>query len=159
LLIEFALNLYVSGGTMQKLVSEALLTLLFSICKDTYDEIKIVFNQFVSQNTFQISEITVPSGAALIANKKIIDFDFDENYKDVLSSFHEYHVANALNYTFNQNAASETLSRRNAMDSASKNCKELKKKINIEFNKLRQAIITTELIEVTTGAVAAEEMQ
>jgi len=126
---------------------------------ESYDELKIVFNQFVSQNTFQINEITVPSGALLMANKKLIDFDFDENYKEMLANFHEYHVANALNYTFNQNAASETLSRRNAMDSASKNCKELKKKINIEFNKLRQAIITTELIEVTTGAVAAEEMQ
>jgi F-type H+-transporting ATPase subunit gamma len=125
---------------------------------DTYDEIKIVFNQFVSQNTFSINEITIPSGASLIANKKVIDFDFDENYKEMLANFHEYHVANAINYTFNQNSASETLSRRNAMDSASKNCKELKKKINIEFNKLRQAIITTELIEVTTGAVAAEEM-
>ena len=39
-----------------------------------------------------------------------------------------------------------------AMDSAVKNCKEMIRSLTIKMNKLRQASITTELIEVISGA-------
>ena len=39
-----------------------------------------------------------------------------------------------------------------AMDSAAKNCKDIIRKITLKMNKLRQAAITTELIEVISGA-------
>jgi F-type H+-transporting ATPase subunit gamma len=48
--------------------------------------------------------------------------------------------------------ASEHGSRMNAMENASKNCKEMVKKLTLKMNKLRQARITTELIEVVSGA-------
>ncbi len=48
--------------------------------------------------------------------------------------------------------ASEHGSRMAAMDNASKNCKELIKTLTLKMNKLRQAGITTELIEVVSGA-------
>ncbi|MFL5783086.1 MAG: FoF1 ATP synthase subunit gamma, partial [Bacteriovoracaceae bacterium] len=48
--------------------------------------------------------------------------------------------------------ASEHGSRMNAMENASKNCKEMVKKLSLKMNKMRQAKITTELIEVVSGA-------
>ena len=39
-----------------------------------------------------------------------------------------------------------------AMDSASSNCKDAIKQLTLEMNKARQAAITTELIEVVSGA-------
>ncbi len=48
--------------------------------------------------------------------------------------------------------ASEHGSRMNAMENASKNCKEMIKKLSLKMNKMRQAKITTELIEVVSGA-------
>ena len=48
--------------------------------------------------------------------------------------------------------ASEHGSRMAAMDNASKNCKELIRNLTLKMNKLRQAGITTELIEVVSGA-------
>jgi F-type H+-transporting ATPase subunit gamma len=48
--------------------------------------------------------------------------------------------------------ASEHGSRMNAMENASKNCKEMIKKLSLKMNKMRQARITTELIEVVSGA-------
>lgn len=126
------------------------------ITETEYDEIKIVFNQFVSMNVFKLGEVKLPSLKYLLDNSKDIDFEYDENKREFFRNLHEYHLAAAMSYTASQNSASETLSRRNAMDNANKNCKELKKKLNIDFNKLRQALITTELIEVTTGAAAVE---
>lgn len=48
--------------------------------------------------------------------------------------------------------ASEHGSRMNAMENASKNSKEVIKKLSLKMNKMRQARITTELIEVVSGA-------
>jgi F-type H+-transporting ATPase subunit gamma len=128
------------------------------ICAQEYDELKIIFNRFASMSSTVLSHITLPSNKYLTDNAKSVDYEYDESMRNIFKNLHEYHVACALNYAVGHNSASETLSRRNAMDAASKNCKDLQKKLSIEYNKLRQAIITTELIEVTTGAVAVEEM-
>tara|TARA_B100000925_G_scaffold291950_1_gene282782 strand:- start:11309 stop:12175 length:867 start_codon:yes stop_codon:yes gene_type:complete len=48
--------------------------------------------------------------------------------------------------------ASEHGSRMASMDSATKNCKEMIRTLTLKMNKLRQAGITTELIEVVSGA-------
>ena len=47
---------------------------------------------------------------------------------------------------------SEHGSRMASMDSATKNCKEMIRTLTLKMNKLRQAGITTELIEVVSGA-------
>ena len=49
-------------------------------------------------------------------------------------------------------SAAEHGSRMAAMDSATGNCKEAIRTLTIKMNKLRQAAITTELIEVVSGA-------
>jgi ATP synthase F1 gamma subunit len=41
-----------------------------------------------------------------------------------------------------------------AMENASKNAKEIFDKITLQYNKARQARITTELVEIISGAVA-----
>lgn len=48
--------------------------------------------------------------------------------------------------------AAEHGQRMNAMENATKNCKEMIKDLTLKMNKLRQAAITTELIEVVSGA-------
>ena len=42
----------------------------------------------------------------------------------------------------------------NAMKSASDNAEEMLRKLKIQYNKLRQAAITNEMIEITAGAKA-----
>ena len=48
--------------------------------------------------------------------------------------------------------AAEHGSRMASMDSASKNCEEMIRELTLKMNKLRQAGITNELIEVVSGA-------
>ncbi len=48
--------------------------------------------------------------------------------------------------------ASEHSARRVAMKNASENASELSKKLNLDYNKSRQAAVTNEIIEVTSGA-------
>ena len=50
--------------------------------------------------------------------------------------------------------ASEHAARMTAMDSATKNAKEVVRKLTLQYNRGRQAAITRELIEITSGAQA-----
>ena len=53
-----------------------------------------------------------------------------------------------------ESAASEHGARMTAMDSATKNAKEVIRKLTLQYNRGRQAAITKELIEITSGADA-----
>jgi len=51
-----------------------------------------------------------------------------------------------------ESTASEHGARMTAMDSASKNADEMIGKLTLQYNRARQAAITTELIEIISGA-------
>jgi F-type H+-transporting ATPase subunit gamma len=53
-----------------------------------------------------------------------------------------------------ESAAAEHAARMTAMDSATKNAKELTERLTLYMNRVRQASITTEIIEVVSGAEA-----
>ena len=53
-----------------------------------------------------------------------------------------------------ENAASEQGSRMNAMENATKNAGDMIQRLSIQYNRTRQAAITTELVEIISGAEA-----
>ena len=53
-----------------------------------------------------------------------------------------------------ENAASEQGARMSAMDNATRNAGELINGLTLTYNRTRQAVITTELIEIIAGAEA-----
>ncbi len=80
------------------------------------------------------------------------NFLYNPSSKDILDELIPEAVTTSL-WSYLLNAlASEHGSRMTAMDSAVSNCKEAIRQQTIKMNKLRQAAITTELIEVVSGA-------
>lgn len=69
-------------------------------------------------------------------------------------ALYELYITSNLWVAFLNNAASEMSARMNAMENASKNAKEIIEKLNLDFNKGRQAKITAELCEIISGASA-----
>ena len=63
-------------------------------------------------------------------------------------------VASSLFKLFLEGAASEHGARMTAMDSTTNNASEVLRKMNIQYARARQAAITKELIEITSGAQA-----
>ena len=53
-----------------------------------------------------------------------------------------------------ENAASEQGARMSAMDNATRNAGDMIDRLNLEYNRARQAQITTELVEIIAGAEA-----
>ena len=66
------------------------------------------------------------------------------------------YVSNTLFQMLLESRASEHSSRMVAMKNATDNAKQMLKDLSLEYNKLRQAAITNELLEITTAKMALE---
>ncbi|SFV56640.1 ATP synthase gamma chain [hydrothermal vent metagenome] len=73
----------------------------------------------------------------------------DEEY--MLNSLVDTYAKYNMYYTLIDSVAAEHSARMQAMDTATNNAKEMVKSLNVQFNKARQAAITTELIEIISG--------
>ena len=74
-----------------------------------------------------------------------------ENEEKMLDSLIEKYVNYNMYYSLIDSVAAEHSARMQAMDTATNNAKEMVKSLNVQFNKARQAAITTELIEIISG--------
>jgi len=74
-----------------------------------------------------------------------------EDEEKMLNSLIEKYVNYNMYYSLIDSVAAEHSARMQAMDTATNNAKEMVKSLNVQFNKARQAAITTELIEIISG--------
>ena len=74
-----------------------------------------------------------------------------ENEEKMLDALVSKYVAYNMYYALIDSVAAEHSARMQAMDTATTNAKEMVKSLKVEFNKARQAAITTELIEIISG--------
>jgi F-type H+-transporting ATPase subunit gamma len=120
-----------------------------------YDEVFLVYNAFrsvMSQDiTFQqILPITPPESAEddEIAQEYIYEPSKAKLLAELLPKYIEVTMFKAML----ESIASEHGARMTAMDSASKNATEMIGKLTLVYNRARQAAITTELMEIISGA-------
>lgn len=74
-----------------------------------------------------------------------------QDEEHMLDSLVSKYVEYAMYYALIDSVAAEHSARMQAMDTATNNAKEMVKSLNVEYNKARQAAITTELIEIISG--------
>ena len=74
-----------------------------------------------------------------------------ENEENMLDSLVNKYVDFNMYYALIDSVAAEHSARMQAMDTATNNAKDMVKSLNVQFNKARQAAITTELIEIISG--------
>ncbi len=74
-----------------------------------------------------------------------------QDEEKMLNSLVTKYVEYNMYYALIDSVAAEHSARMQAMDTATNNAKDMVKSLNVEFNKARQAAITTELIEIISG--------
>jgi F-type H+-transporting ATPase subunit gamma len=74
-----------------------------------------------------------------------------QDEEKMLDSLVNKYVEYNMYYSLIDSVAAEHSARMQAMDTATNNAKEMVKSLNVQFNKARQAAITTELIEIISG--------
>ncbi|AAV88864.1 ATP synthase F0F1 gamma subunit [Zymomonas mobilis subsp. mobilis ZM4 = ATCC 31821] len=95
---------------------------------------------------------TKNQAAANDASSGAIEFEPDE--ETILSTLLPRSIAVAIYQAMLENATSEQGSRMSAMENSTRNAGEMISKLSIQYNRLRQAAITTELVEIISGAEA-----
>ena len=121
------------------------------------DEIRVTYNEFVNVATqATVSEKLLPIE---LNNDELSDTDLlYEPSKDkiVKSLIPRYLNAQVWKYLL-ESYASEQAARMVAMENATTNSEDMIKNLTLEFNKARQAAITTEMLEIVSGAEALKE--
>lgn len=121
------------------------------------DEIRVTYNEFVNVATqATVSEKLLPIE---LNDDELSHTDFlYEPSKDriVKSLIPRYLNAQVWKYLL-ESYASEQAARMVAMENATTNSEDMIKNLTLEFNKARQAAITTEMLEIVSGAEALKE--
>eukprot|EP01098_Paradermamoeba_levis_P011971 TRINITY_DN5169_c0_g1_i1.p1 TRINITY_DN5169_c0_g1~~TRINITY_DN5169_c0_g1_i1.p1 ORF type:complete len:326 (-),score=117.38 TRINITY_DN5169_c0_g1_i1:50-973(-) len=132
---------------------EDLLETVDEVSKGNYDQYTIVYNHFVNLITYKIQIKNYPPKSKILeADWSEYEFEGDKN--EILADLYDYYLATNLYGALIDNAASELSARMSSMENASKNAAGMIQALSIKFNKGRQAAITTELIEIISGAEA-----
>ncbi|MBP3298522.1 MAG: ATP synthase F1 subunit gamma [Muribaculaceae bacterium] len=123
------------------------------------DEIHVVYMNFISmsrqrvksETLFPVSAAALNESADMAGANKLYIFEPDPNriFNEVLPMF----VLSTMQEITIENRASEQAARIMAMQSANDNAKKLLDELRLEFNKLRQQSITTELLDILGGQV------
>lgn len=82
------------------------------------------------------------------------DYLFEPDPEELLTTLLPLHVAVQVNRALLESSAAEHAARMQSMDSATRNAKEMVDRLTLYMNKVRQAAITREIIEVVSGAQA-----
>jgi len=119
-----------------------------------FDVGEIVFNKFKSVISYKTTSQDVFSLDTLSTAETMLQYDDVD--ADVLRNYQEFSLANMIYYAMKESACSEQSARMSSMDNATKNAGEMIDKLQIKYNRTRQSVITTELIEIISGSVALE---
>jgi F-type H+-transporting ATPase subunit gamma len=122
------------------------------------EQISLVFNSFKSKIKYDTTVQRIPNLSALLSQNDEVPAPIDQyelepdSTTDAVQNLYEYTVATTLYGACLDNATSEQSSRMQAMDNATKNAGEMIDKLLLQYNRARQSKITTELIEIISGA-------
>jgi F-type H+-transporting ATPase subunit gamma len=133
-----------------------------------FDVAHIVYNKFksaISQIVTWQQLIPLAVSSAQFAEKAIgsadrqlpttnSPYDYEPSEEEILADLLPKNVGIQIYRALLENAASEQGARMSAMDNATRNAGDMIKKLNLKYNRTRQAAITKELIEIISGAEA-----
>lgn len=135
-------------------------TILDAYTKGKYDVVEIVYNQFKNAATQILSNdqfLPIDAAAMTAVSGKKNDYLFEPSKVEILAELIPRILKTQVFRSMLDSLASEHGARMVAMDKATDNAGELLKALKIEYNRVRQAAITTEISEIVGGAAALSQ--
>lgn len=115
---------------------------------------KIMFNHFKSAASYEVASRPIVGLPEM--EKDDVACYYDDVDAESLQNYAEFNLANSLYYSMLEGAAAEQSARMSAMENATNNAGDMINALELKYNRTRQAVITTELIEIISGASAME---
>ena len=121
------------------------------------DEIHVVYNEFINVASQKVqSDILLP----LVFDEEAEQITgrlYEPNKEDIIKSLIPRHLNIQMWKYLLESYASEQAARMVAMENATENANDMIKNLTLQFNKARQAAITTEMLEIVSGAEALKK--
>jgi len=130
------------------------------------DKVSVLYTHFINtvsqrsviQTLLPISALELPAGEKAEGGAEAVDpmlgYVFEPSAELVLDAVLPYYIQYLVYEMILDARASEHSARMVAMKNATDNAKEFIKDLTLEYNKMRQASITTELLEIATAQMA-----
>ncbi len=126
----------------------------FDVCSLFYNRFQSVISQIVTEVQLIPAQIPEADGASLNEGLGLAVYEFEPDEETILRELLPRNLAVQVLRGLLENAASEQGARMSAMDNATRNAGDLINNLTLTYNRTRQAVITTELIEIISGAEA-----
>ena len=123
------------------------------------DEVYIAYNEFVNtlnqtpriEPLFPLDQL---AGEAVDEPEHLADFVYEPNQAAILEHVLPLFLRTRITQVFLESEAGEHAARMTAMENATRNATDVIDKLTLQYNRARQAAITTELVEIVAGAEA-----
>ena len=124
-----------------------------------FDVCTLVYNKFVSVLTQEVTPLQLipfasEDGDAAEASDSDAQYEYEPEEEAILEALLPKNLSVQTFRAMLESFASEQGARMTAMDNATRNAGEMINKLSITYNRTRQAQITSELIEIISGAEA-----
>ena len=137
-------------------ISEAICTRFeageFDVCTLIFNKFKNAITQEITVNQLIPAEVgnsEVGDGDALL-----MSYEYEPEEDELLASLLPRNLSTQIYGALLESSAAELAARMTAMDNATRNAGELIDRLTLVYNRTRQANITSELIEIISGAEA-----
>ena len=131
--------------------------------KNEFKTVSIIYMDFISTlvqkvRTTQLlplpKEVSETLSGDSVSTKESTEYLFEPSPEEILDDLLNYYLENSVFQAFLEAKASEHSARMVAMKNASENAGDLVQELRLQFNKSRQAAITSELLDITTAILA-----
>jgi F-type H+-transporting ATPase subunit gamma len=137
-------------------IAQRLLTMFeagqFDVCTIVFNRFRSAITQIVTAQ--QLIPFAQPENAPAAAPEGGAIYEFEPDEEEILAELLPRNLGVQIYTALLENAASEQGARMTAMDNATRNAGEMIDRLNMNYNRTRQAAITKELIEIISGAEA-----
>jgi F-type H+-transporting ATPase subunit gamma len=120
------------------------------------DAIYIIYNEFKSmlQQRIVVQRLLPLEKVPEASAEQTLDYIYEPDPATIFDRLLPMHLQIQIYHALLESVAAEHAARMAAMDAATKNAKEMIEALTLKMNKIRQAAITKEIIEVVGGAEA-----
>lgn len=152
-----------SGRVTYAAAQEIASDLAENYINETFDEVVIIYNEFKSLLAQKVTSLRLlPLGAIEGEGEQkdasmMGDFLYEPSREVIFERLLPKYIEIQMYRALLESSAAEEASRMTAMENATKNCSELINKVTLLANKVRQAGITKDLMDIVGGVEALKE--
>jgi F-type H+-transporting ATPase subunit gamma len=151
--VEFSEALEVARDVIKRFTEDETIDKAFVI----YNEFKsVLLQRVVTEQLLPVSRVAEAESEPAATNQPLtlVDYIYEQPPAEIFAKLLPRLIETQIFRALLESIASEQGARMTAMDSASKNARELIESLTLNMNRVRQAAITNEIIEVVSGAAA-----